>query len=99
MPDQPPVESYEQGPVAALRRIAFLLERGREETYKVKAYRNAAAAILPLGEDAVASAAERARSTEIPGIGASTAKAIAAAVRGRDARAARRARDGPRRSR
>ena len=40
-------EAYDGGPVAALRRIGFLLERGREETYKVKAYRNAAAAILP----------------------------------------------------
>ena len=46
-------EAYDGGPIAALRRIGFLLERGREETYKVRAYRNAAAAILPLGEDEV----------------------------------------------
>ena len=26
---------YDAGPVAALRRIGFLLERGREETFKV----------------------------------------------------------------
>ena len=74
--------SYDGGPVAALRRIAFLLERGREETYKVKAYRNAAAAILPLGDDAVREAVEAGTITDIPGVGASTAKAIAAAVRG-----------------
>jgi putative hydrolase len=74
--------SYDGGPVAALRRIAFLLERGREETYKVKAYRNAAAAILPLGDDAVRAAVEAGTITDIPGVGASTAKAITAAVRG-----------------
>jgi putative hydrolase len=75
-------EAYDRGPVAALRRIGFLLERGREETYKVKAYRNAAAAILPLGEDEVRSRVEAGTITEIPGVGASTAKVITAAVRG-----------------
>jgi putative hydrolase len=74
--------TYDGGPVAALRRIAFLLERGREETYKVKAYRNAAAAILPLPADEVARAVEDGTLTKIPGVGASTAKVITAAVRG-----------------
>ena len=46
-------EAYDGGPVAALRRIGFLLERGREDTYKVKAFRSAAAAILPLRDDEV----------------------------------------------
>ncbi len=46
-------EAYDGGPVAALRRIGFLLERGREDTYKVKAFRGAAAAILPLSDDEV----------------------------------------------
>ncbi|WP_459969184.1 PHP domain-containing protein [Nocardioides pyridinolyticus] len=75
-------ERYDGGPVAALRRIAFLLERGREDTYKVKAYRNAAAAILPLPADRVAAAVEDGTITDLPGVGASTAKVIAAAVRG-----------------
>ncbi len=82
-PGSPAGEPYELGPVAALRRIAFLLERGREETYKVKAYRNAAAAILPLGDDAVAQAVAAGTLTDLPGVGSSTAKAIAAAVHGR----------------
>jgi putative hydrolase len=40
------------GPVAALRRVGFLLERRREATYRVKAYRGAAdvLAALPDGE-------------------------------------------------
>src|SRR4051812_5421454 len=75
-------EEYDKGPVAALRRIGFLLERGREETYKVRAYRNAAAAILPLGEDEVRARVEAGTITEVPGVGASTAKVISAAVRG-----------------
>jgi putative hydrolase len=73
---------FTQGPVAALRRIAFLLERGREETVRVKAYRKAAAAILPLGDDAVREAVEAGTLTTIPGVGSSTAKAITSAVNG-----------------
>jgi putative hydrolase len=76
------VERYDGGAVAALRRIGFLLERGREETFKVKAYRNAAAAILPLGDDEVRARVADGTITDIPGVGASTAKVIAAAVRG-----------------
>ncbi len=75
-------EAYDGGPVAALRRIGFLLERGREETYKVKAYRNAAAAILPLGDEEVRARVEAGTITDIAGVGASTAKVISAAVRG-----------------
>jgi len=75
-------EPYDGGPVAALRRIAFLLERGREDTFKVKAYRKAASAILPLPPEQVAAAAADGTLTDIAGVGASTAKVIAAAVRG-----------------
>ena len=73
---------YHGGPVAALRRIAFLLERSRAETYKVKAFRAAADSILPLGDE-VGLRVRAGTLREIPGIGASTAEVIEAAVEGR----------------
>ena len=74
--------SYADGPVAALRRIAFLLERGRADTYKVKAYRAAAAAILPLSEDELQQRATAGTLTDLPGVGSSTASVITEALDG-----------------
>jgi putative hydrolase len=74
--------SYEGGPVAALRRIAFLMERGREETRRIQAFRNAAAVILPLPADEVAARAGAGTLTDLAGIGPSTAAVIADAVNG-----------------
>lgn len=74
---------YDGGPVAALRRIAFLLERSRAETYKVKAFRSAAATVLPLDPEEVARRAAENTLRELPGIGASTAEVIAEAAAGR----------------
>jgi putative hydrolase len=76
------VTSYAAGPVAALRRIAFLLEWGREETFKVKAFRNAAATLLPMSADDVRAHVEAGTLTTLPGIGASSAKVITQAVQG-----------------
>jgi putative hydrolase len=74
--------SSPRGPVATLRRIAFLLERGREDTYKVKAFRTAAASLLPLGDDEIARRVDDGTLTDLPGIGASTAKVVAQVVAG-----------------
>ncbi|WP_028471955.1 PHP domain-containing protein [Nocardioides alkalitolerans] len=75
-------QTYDGGPVTALRRIAFLLERAREDTYKIKAYRAAAAALLAVGEDEVVRRAAAGTLTELDGVGKSTAEVATSAARG-----------------
>jgi len=75
-------ETYDAGPVAALRRIAFLMERGREETRRIEAFRAAAATILPLPPEEVSARATSGTLTELPGIGPSTSAVITDAISG-----------------
>ncbi|GAD81899.1 PHP domain-containing protein [Nocardia asteroides NBRC 15531] len=64
------------GPVAALREIAFWLERSRAETHRVKAYRRAADVVAGLTEAEQAARAREHSWRELPGIGPKTAAVI-----------------------
>ncbi len=75
-------EPYDGGPVAALRRIAFLMERGREESRRIEAFRAAAATILTLPADELATRVETGTLTELSGIGPSTSAVITDAFHG-----------------
>lgn len=69
-------------PVDALRRVGFLLERSRQHSRRVEAFRGAAATLREVDEGEVAQRVEEGTITELAGIGKSTAGVIEQAVRG-----------------
>ncbi|MCX2967162.1 PHP domain-containing protein [Gordonia aquimaris] len=77
----PPLDAPVE-PVTALRRIAWLLERDRQSTYRVEAFRRAARAAHELGRDELQRRAAAGTLTDIGGIGTRTAAVIAEAVAG-----------------
>jgi putative hydrolase len=70
-------------PIEALERIAYLLEREREPTYRVKAFRAAAATLRGLGARELRQRATGGTLRQLPGIGATTAQVIEESLAGR----------------
>jgi putative hydrolase len=69
-------------PADALRRIAYLLERTRAPTYRVKAFRTAAASVEEAGAQTVAELAARGQLKTLSGIGETTERVVIEALSG-----------------
>lgn len=71
-------------PAADLRRIAFLLEVASEPTFRVRAFRNAAALVMTLPATELADRARRGTLRDLAGIGEVLARTIAESLRGEE---------------
>jgi len=69
-------------PAETLRRVAYLLERERADTYKVRAFRRAAATLDATAPEEVEELALSRRLTDLEGVGETTARVITEALAG-----------------
>ncbi|MFL6130520.1 MAG: PHP domain-containing protein [Mycobacteriales bacterium] len=69
-------------PVDDLRRIAFLLERRHEATYRVRAFRRAADALAEIPVASLARRVELGTLRQLPGVGEKTAQVVAQSLAG-----------------
>lgn len=69
-------------PAEALRRVAYLMERGRAGSYRVDAFRKALALVKAMTPDELAAHGAADDWTELPGIGPATAEVVSAAYAG-----------------
>ncbi|MBX7112646.1 MAG: PHP domain-containing protein [Dehalococcoidia bacterium] len=76
IPPRPP------GPIAALRRIAYLLEYAGESSYRASAFRRAADAVAELAYEDLRARAEAGTLRELPGLGGSTERVVLEALAG-----------------